>query len=93
MTNFEFVYSNNLGFPHSMSVKFGLWTFHELSKWQKILTLLTFGCLSYNNKNFVHACPFSILNIEVNGPLRRLWAPERGIGCTPSRGTWAGMQL
>ena len=27
-----------------MSVKFGLWTFHEVSKRQKILTLLTCGC-------------------------------------------------
>jgi len=39
-----------LGFPHGMSVKFGLWTFHELLKRQKILTLLSFGCPSYHHQ-------------------------------------------
>jgi len=33
-----------LGFLHGMSVKFGVWTFHKLSKRQKILT---FGCPSH----------------------------------------------
>jgi len=28
------------------------------------------------------------LNIEVHGPPTLLWAPERRIGCTPSRGAW-----
>jgi len=29
MINFDFFGPNNLGFPHGMSVKFGLWTFHK----------------------------------------------------------------
>jgi len=28
--NFDFFLPNNLGFPHDMNVKFGLWTFHKL---------------------------------------------------------------
>jgi len=35
-----------LGFPRGMSMKFSLWTFHELSILQTILILLTFGCPS-----------------------------------------------
>jgi len=35
-----------LGFPHGMSVKFGLWTFHELSKRQKNFDFIDFGCPS-----------------------------------------------
>jgi len=35
MINFDYFLCNNLGFPHGMSMKFGLWTFHELSKRQK----------------------------------------------------------
>jgi len=30
-----------------ISVKIGLWTFHKLLKKQKKLTLLTYGCPSY----------------------------------------------
>jgi len=31
-----------LEFPHGMSVKFGLWTFHKLSKRQKIFDFIYF---------------------------------------------------
>jgi len=30
MINFDFFWPNNLGFPHGVSEKFGLWTFHKL---------------------------------------------------------------
>jgi len=30
MINFHFFLPNNLGFPHGMSVKFGLWMFDKL---------------------------------------------------------------
>jgi len=45
MINFDFF--DLLGFPHGMSVKFGVWTFRELEKSRKILTLLTFGFPSH----------------------------------------------
>jgi len=35
-----------MGFPHGMSVKFGLWIFMNFQNGRKILTLLTFGCPS-----------------------------------------------
>ena len=38
-----------------MSVKFGLWTFHDLSKRQKILTLLTFVALVIRSRDFLFA--------------------------------------
>ena len=38
--NFDFFWPNNLGCPSGMSVKFGLWTFHELPKRQKNFWLL-----------------------------------------------------
>jgi len=34
-----------LGFPHGMSVKLGLWTFHELSKRQKNFDFIDLGLL------------------------------------------------
>jgi len=40
--NFDFFLPNNLGFPHVMSVKFGLWTFHVLWKQQKNFDLIDF---------------------------------------------------
>jgi len=42
MTNFDFFWPNNLGFPHGMSVKLGLWTFHELWKWRKNFDFIDF---------------------------------------------------
>jgi len=42
MINFDFFLPNILGFPHGMSVKFGLWTFHELSKRQKNFDFIDF---------------------------------------------------
>jgi len=46
MINFDFFLPNNLGFPHGMSMKCGLWTFHELSKRLKNFDFITFGCPS-----------------------------------------------
>jgi len=37
--------------------------------------------------------PFSILNIDIHGRPRLLWAPEQRISCNPSRGAWTGRQL
>jgi len=42
MINFDFFLPNNLGFTHGMIVKFGLWTFHELSKRQKNFDVIDF---------------------------------------------------
>ena len=44
MINFVFFLPNNLEYPHGMSVKFGLWTFHELSKRKKNFYFIDF-CL------------------------------------------------
>jgi len=35
MINVDFFWPNNLGYPHGMSVKFGLWTFHKLETTEK----------------------------------------------------------
>ena len=48
MINFIFFWPDNLEFPHDMSVKFSLWTFHKLKNGRKNLTLLTFGCPTDN---------------------------------------------
>jgi len=48
--NFDFFRLNNFGVAHGISVEFSLWTFHKLSKRQEILSLLNFGCISYNLK-------------------------------------------
>ena len=42
MINFDFFWPNNLGVPHGMNVKFGLWTFHELQKRQKNFDFIDF---------------------------------------------------
>jgi len=42
MMNFDFFWPNNLGFPRSMSVKFGLWTFHKLWNKQKNFEFIDF---------------------------------------------------
>ena len=52
MINFDFFWLNNLGFPLAMIMKFGLWTFHELSNGRKIFTLLTFDCPSNDYSDF-----------------------------------------
>ena len=42
MICFDFFWPNNVGFPHDMSMKFGLRTFHKLLKRQK-----KFDCIDF----------------------------------------------